>query len=112
MGTATKTYISRCLELAIILEVSANKPGNVNLVVGFEGTRCEHFLASAIASGPSFQEAAYRGIEIASKKRSLSEAGLGNIIKMGVADIKDWQRGGNTLLGTIMLFAPLALLLE
>jgi triphosphoribosyl-dephospho-CoA synthase len=109
MGNCDKaTYISRCLELAIILEVSANKPGNVNLVVGFEGTRCEHFLASAIASGPSFQEAACRGIEIASKKRSLSEAGLGNIIKMGIADIKDWQRGGNTLLGTILLFAPLA----
>ena len=102
------TYISRCLELAIVLEVSANKPGNVNLVIGFEGTRGEHFLASAIASGPSFQEAACHGMEIAEKKRSIAEAGLGSLIKMGIADINDWQRGGNTLLGTIMLFAPLA----
>ena len=109
MGNFEKaTYISRCLELAIVLEVRANKPGNVNLVVGFEGTRGEHFLASAIASGPSFQEAACRGIEIAEKKRAPSEAGLGSLIKMGIADINDWQRGGNTLLGTIMLFAPLA----
>jgi triphosphoribosyl-dephospho-CoA synthase len=101
-------HISRCLQLAIILEVSADKPGNVNLVVDFEGTRCEHFLASSIAAGPSFQEAAYRGTEIAQKKRALASAGLGELIKYGIADIAEWQRGGNTLLGTIMLFAPLA----
>lgn len=91
-----------------MLEVSADKPGNVNLVVDFEGTRCEHFLASSIAAGPSFQEAASRGIEIADKKRGLADAGLGELIKWGIADIDQWQHGGNTLLGTIMLFAPLA----
>lgn len=101
-------YISRCLQLAIILEVSADKPGNVNLVTDFEGTKVEHFLASSIAAGPSFQEAAYRGIEISQNKRELSKAGLGELIKFGIADINEWQRGGNTLLGTIMLFAPLA----
>lgn len=101
-------YISRCLQLAIILEVSADKPGNVNLAIDFEGTRCEHFLASSIAAGPSFQEAAYRGIEIAQKKREPASAGLGELIKYGIADINGWQRGGNTLLGTIMLFAPIA----
>jgi triphosphoribosyl-dephospho-CoA synthase len=101
-------HISRCLQLAIVLEVSADKPGNVNFVVGFEGTRCEHFLASAIAAGPSFQDAAYRGIEIAEQKRLLSQAGLGEFIKWGISDIAAWQRGGNTLLGTIMLFAPLS----
>jgi triphosphoribosyl-dephospho-CoA synthase len=102
-------HIARCLQLAIILEVSADKPGNVNLVIDFEGTRCEHFLASSIATGPSFQEAAYRGIEIAHKKREIAKAGLGELIKYGIADINDWQRGGNTLLGTIMMFAPLAI---
>lgn len=102
-------HIVRCLQLAIILEVSADKPGNVNLVVNFEGTRSEHFFASAIAAGPAFQEAAYRGIEIAEKKRLISQAGLGNLIKFGVSDINNWQKGGNTLLGTIMLFAPLAI---
>jgi triphosphoribosyl-dephospho-CoA synthase len=109
MGNCEKAkYICRCLELAILLEVSADKPGNVNFVVGFEGTKREHFLASAIAAGSSFQEAAYRGIEIAEKNRVPAKAGLGELIKMGIADINDWQRGGNTLLGTIMLFAPLA----
>ncbi len=101
-------HISRCLQLAIVLEVSADKPGNVNFVVGFEGTRCEHFLASSIAAGPSFLDAAYRGLEIAQKKRKIGDAGLGELIKWGIADIDAWQRGGNTLLGTIMLFAPLA----
>jgi triphosphoribosyl-dephospho-CoA synthase len=101
-------HIQRCLQLAIILEVSADKPGNVNLVVDFEGTRVEHFLASSVAAGPSFQDAAYRGTEITQKKRLLSKAGLGELIKWGIKDIDEWQHGGNTLLGTIMLFAPLA----
>ena len=101
-------YISRCLELAILLEVSADKPGNVNFVVGFEGTRCEHFLASAVAAGPSFQEAAYRGISVSEKKLSLSEVGLGELIKAGIKEISVWQKGGNTLLGAIMLFEPIA----
>ena len=101
-------HISQCLQLAILLEVSADKPGNVNFVSGFEGTRCEHFLASSIAAGPSFQDAAYKGISVAEKKLKVSEVGLGELIRWGIADIDVWQRGGNTLLGTIMLFAPLA----
>lgn len=105
---AKAQHIQRCLQLAIILEVSADKPGNVNLVVDFEGTRVEHFLASSVAAGPSFYEAAHRGIEITQKKRKLADAKLGELIKWGIKDIEEWQRGGNTLLGTIMLFAPLA----
>ncbi|MCW4025026.1 MAG: triphosphoribosyl-dephospho-CoA synthase [Candidatus Bathyarchaeota archaeon] len=101
-------HISQCLQLAILLEVSAEKPGNVNLVSGFEGTRVEHFFASSIAAGPSFQEAANRGIAISQKTLEPSRAGLGELIRWGVADIDVWQHGGNTLLGTIMLFEPLA----
>jgi len=102
------TRIAQCLELAILLEVSTNKPGNVNFMVGFEGTRAEHFLASAVAAAPSFEEAANRGIAVANHKMRISEAGIGGIIKDCVADIRAWQRGGNTLLGTVMLFAPIA----
>ncbi len=102
------THISRCLELAILLEVSAEKPGNVNFVVGFEGTKAEHFLASAVAAGPSFQEGAYRGVCVAENKLDIGDVGVGQLIKMAVSDISVWQKGGNTLLGTIMLFAPLA----
>jgi triphosphoribosyl-dephospho-CoA synthase len=101
-------HISKCLEMAVLFEVSANKPGNVNLVVGFEGTRVEHFLASAVAAAPVFEEAARRGIAVADDKRKVDEVGLGQLMKDCVADIDAWQKGGNTLLGTVILFMPIA----
>jgi triphosphoribosyl-dephospho-CoA synthase len=100
--------ISKCLELAILFEVSADKPGNVNLTVGFEGTRYEHFLASAVAAAPFFELAAQRGIAIAEGKTNVRNAGLGRIIKDCVASINAWQHGGNTLLGTVILLSPIA----
>jgi triphosphoribosyl-dephospho-CoA synthase len=101
-------HISKCLELAILLEVSANKPGNVNFSVGFYCTRVEHFLASAVAARPSFQEAANRGIAVSEKRLNVDKAGMGSIMKECVCDISVWQKGGNTLLGTVMLFVPIA----
>ncbi len=101
-------HISKCLQLAILLEVSAEKPGNVNLTSSFEGTICQHFLASAVAAGPSFQEAADRGVSVAENKLGISEVGLGQLIKTCAADVNAWQRGGNTILGTVMLFMPIA----
>ena len=109
MPTCEKAkHISKCLEMAILFEVSANKPGNVNFVVGFEGTRVEHFLASAVAAAPSFEEAARRGINVKDGKLPLSKIGMGQLIKDCVADINAWQTGGNTLLGTVILFIPVA----
>ncbi|MEM2912099.1 MAG: triphosphoribosyl-dephospho-CoA synthase [Candidatus Bathyarchaeia archaeon] len=102
------THIAQCLELAILLEVSADKPGNVNLVVGFEGTNHAHFLASAVAAVPHFMFAAERGISVSKGEIAVADVGLGRIIRDCVADIKAWQGGGNTLLGTIILFAPIA----
>jgi triphosphoribosyl-dephospho-CoA synthase len=101
-------YVSKCLELAILLEVSTQKPGNVNFVVGFEGTRIEHFLASAVAAAPSFEEAARRGMAVAEGKLDLTKVGVGQLIRDCVADIDAWQKGGNTLIGTVMLFIPIA----
>jgi triphosphoribosyl-dephospho-CoA synthase len=101
-------YISKCLQLAIMLEVSVEKPGNVSFGVSFEGTRVEHFLASAVAAGSSFQEAAYRGISVSEKRLDISKVGIGELIKSCASDVVTWQRGGNTILGTIMLFMPMA----
>ena len=101
-------HIYKCLELAILLEVSVEKPGNVNLTSSFEATTCQHFLASAVAAGPSFQEAAYRGMQVAESKLGIGEVGLGELIKTCASDVNAWQRGGNTILGTIMLFMPIA----
>jgi triphosphoribosyl-dephospho-CoA synthase len=101
-------HISNCLELAMLLEVTASKPGNVTPTAGFEGTRIEHFLASAVAAESSFEEAARRGIAVRDKKLSVSDVGMGRIINECIADINAWQKGGNTLLGTVMLFVPIA----
>jgi triphosphoribosyl-dephospho-CoA synthase len=96
------------LELAILLEVSADKPGNVNFVVGFEGTNHLHFLASAVAAAPFFRVAAERGIAVSKGEMGVEEVGVGKIIRDCVAGVSAWQSGGNTLLGTVMLFVPLA----
>ena len=101
-------HISNCLELAMLLEVSASKPGNVTPTASFEGTRIEHFLASAVAAESSFEEAARRGITVSENKLNISEVGIGKIIKKSAVDINTWQKGGNTLLGTVMLFVPVA----
>ena len=101
-------HISKCLQLAIMLEVSAQKPGNVSFTSSFEGTRVEHFLASAVAAGSTFQEAAYRGTSVAEKRLEVGEVGLGELIKTCAVDVNGWQRGGNTILGTVMLFVPIA----
>ena len=101
-------HISQCLELAMLLEVSAAKPGNVTFATGFEGTRVEHFLASAVAVAPWFEEAARRSIAVSDKRLSIRDVGMGKIIKECAMDINLWQKGGNTLLGTVMLLVPIA----
>jgi len=102
-------HVSKCLELAILLEASANKPGNVNRTAGFENTRYEHFLASAVAIASSFECAAERGVLVSQGETHLGDVGLGRIIKDGTADVNAWQRGGNTLLGTAILLSPIAI---
>jgi triphosphoribosyl-dephospho-CoA synthase len=96
------------LELAILFEISADKPGNVNLTVGFEGTKYEHFLASAVAAAPWFEFAAEKGIAFFRGQTRLSDMRLGSIMRKCVIDVNTGQRGGNTLLGTIILLSPIA----
>jgi triphosphoribosyl-dephospho-CoA synthase len=100
--------ISKCIELAVLLEVSAHKPGNVSVVTDFDGTRYEHFLASAVAASSSFERAAERGIAVAEGRIRVSQVGVGEIIKDCVLDIDAWQHGGNTLLGAVILLVPVA----
>jgi triphosphoribosyl-dephospho-CoA synthase len=68
----------------------------------------EHFLASAVAASAWFEEAANRGIAVKDKKLSIRDVGMGQIARECAADINVWQKGGNTLLGTVMLLVPLA----
>jgi triphosphoribosyl-dephospho-CoA synthase len=101
-------HIARCLELAILLEVSAHKPGNVSVVTNFEKTFYDHFLASAVAAASSFETAAQQGIHVSHGKIDAADVGLGRLIKRCITDINAWQHGGNTLLGAVILLSPIA----
>ncbi len=101
-------HISKCLELAVLLEASAHKPGNVNRLIAFKSTSYEHFLASAVAIASSFECAAERGVLVSRGEIHVSDVGLGRIIKNSIMDVNAWQHGGNTLLGTAILLLPIA----
>jgi triphosphoribosyl-dephospho-CoA synthase len=101
-------HISKCLQLAIMLEVSTQKPGNVSFTSPFEKTRVEHFLASAVAAGTNFQQAAYLGTKVAQKRLDIDKVGMGQLIKDCIIEVNAWQNGGNTILGTVMMFIPIA----
>jgi triphosphoribosyl-dephospho-CoA synthase len=107
--TEKADHIARCLELAILFEVSGYpKPGNVHRTADFPETRYEHFLVSAVAIAPSFKKAAKQGIKLSEEKISPSEVGIGEIIKDAVNRMRLSQSGGNTLLGAIILLTPVA----
>jgi triphosphoribosyl-dephospho-CoA synthase len=108
-GTEKADYISRCLELAILYEVSGYpKPGNVHRTANFVGTSFEHYLASAVAVAPSLKMAAEQGIKLSEGKIVASEIGIGYVIKNAVDRMLQSQGGGNTLLGAIILLSPIA----
>lgn len=102
-------YISRGLELAILFEVSGYpKPGNIHRTADFPETTFEHYLASAVAIAPSFRDAAEQGIKFSNGEIEASELGIGSVIKDGVDRMLSSQKGGNTLLGAIIILAPIA----
>jgi len=102
-------YVSGCLQLAVLLEVSAYpKPGNVHRTADFEGTRYEHFLASAVSVRSHFRHAAKLGVSVHHGKVGLKRVGVGKIIKEAVVDVASLQHGGNTVLGSIILLVPVA----
>lgn len=92
------SYIARCAQLAMCLEVSASpKPGNIDRQDDYDDTRYEHFLASAVSIYPVIEEA------------SGKTRGVGRSIKDAVTESVRWQNGGNTHFGAIILLVPLAM---
>lgn len=82
-------------QLAMVLEVAAfPKPGNVDRCHDFPGTRLEHFLASAILSGPVFRDA------------ETGKRGIGSLIHEAV-ERTGGHSGGNTHFGAFILLIPL-----
>ncbi len=103
------SLVQQCATLAVLLEVSGYpKPGNVHRIRDTPKTRYEHFLAGAVAIGPSIRDAALSGYRVSCGEINLKEAGVGQHILRAVIDTSNWQRGGNVNLGTILLFIPLA----
>jgi len=102
-------HVSRCLQLAILLEASAYpKPGNVHRTADFQETDYEHFLASAVALAPHFRFATEQGVRVFNKEITLSQIETGKTIRNAIADVMTWQHGGNTLLGSVILLIPMA----
>ncbi len=102
-------HVSKCLQLAVLLEVSAYpKPGNVHRTADFQGTSYEHFLASTVALMPHFGHVAEQGVQAFKRKIKLSQIGVGETIRNAITDVMDWQHGGNTLLGSVILLTPMA----
>jgi triphosphoribosyl-dephospho-CoA synthase len=103
------SLVQQCATLAVLLEVSGYpKPGNVHRIRDTPKTRYEHFLAGAVAIGPSIRGAALNGCLVASGEIGLNETSVGKHILRAVKDTSNWQYGGNVNLGTIFLFVPLA----
>ena len=101
--------IAAALQLALLLEVSAYpKPGNVHRMRDFEHTRFEHFLASATALGSHFRLAALHGRRLADRRGQSAKLAIGARMKRAVEACSDWQHGGNTSLGVILLLTPIA----
>ena len=101
--------VMNAAQLAASLEVSATpKPGNVHRNADYPSTKFEHFLSGAVALGPAISSAASQGIKVGSDVIKYNEIGIGKYVKQAVQDVKSWHNGGNTHLGSIMLFVPLS----
>jgi triphosphoribosyl-dephospho-CoA synthase len=107
--TNIEEYVSGCSQLALLLESSAYpKPGNVHRTADFEDTKYEHFLASSIAVGQAMREATRQGMLVASGDIEYKQIQIGRIIHDATSSMIQWQNGGNTILGAILLLTPLS----
>ncbi len=100
--------IAYLAQLAAVLEVCTDKPGNVTSSNDFHDTSYEDFLFSSIALGSAVRNAAEKGFSAGVGDIPVSEIGVGELIKKGIYDIGGSHLGGNTHLGMLMLFIPLA----
>lgn len=89
----TPDFVATAAQLACLLEVSAEKPGNVTPTHAFADMRYEDFLRSTAAIGPAMAQAGSRGV--------------GATIRAAITATRQWTQT-NTNLGIVLLFAPLA----
>lgn len=93
MALVTMDTVAVSAQLACLLEVSAEKPGNVTPTHSFDDMYFEDFLRSAVAIGPEMARAGEREV--------------GETILASIVATRRWTQT-NTNLGIVLLFAPLA----
>lgn len=86
-------HVAGAAQLACVLEVSAEKPGNITPTHGFSDTAYEDMLSSAIAIGPEMARAGERGV--------------GETV-LAAVEASRRAAPANTNLGIALLLAPLA----
>jgi triphosphoribosyl-dephospho-CoA synthase len=93
MTQTAQLTIGQCATLACLLEVTAAKPGNVHRGADFADMGLTDFIASAVALGPVFEQAAAQSV--------------GQTV---LSAVRATQRvtTANTNLGIVLLLAPLA----
>jgi triphosphoribosyl-dephospho-CoA synthase len=89
----TPEAVAGAAQLACVLEVSAEKPGNITPSHDFHDTTYEDMVRSAIAVGPELARAGERGV--------------GDTV-LGVVQASRLAARANTNLGIALLLAPLA----
>jgi len=99
--------LSSCGQLALLIEASAPKPGNVNRIQSFSDTQYRHFLCSAAQAGRGFFRAAQVGISIAKGDLRYDEANLGELILYSEKETLEGFVGRNTIFGSVLLLIPL-----
>ncbi len=101
MNASDVAYLA---QLSAVLEASCEKPGNVTPRHSFQDTSYGDFLLGSVALGTSIRAAAEAGCSSC----SLKDVGLGELILSGARGVRGAHSGGNTHLGTLMLFVPVA----
>ncbi|TFG27820.1 MAG: hypothetical protein EU532_06650 [Promethearchaeota archaeon] len=102
--------LARCIALSSLLEISGwPKPGNVHRTKDFETTRFEHFLAGIVAIQPKFRDFCQQIYDKTNNTiLNYDFVNLGVFFKEAVNEMIRWQRGGNVVLGHILILAPLS----
>ena len=100
--------IANLARLAAVLEVSSQKPGNVGPEHDFPDTGYEDFIAGSIAIGEGIENSTDNGFRAGKGEIDVNEIGIGNSILKCISDVKESHGGGNTHLGMVMLFVPIA----
>lgn len=102
--------LTRCINLASLLEISGYpKPGNIHRTQNFKETRYEHFLAGIAAIQPIFRELCERAHNnLSNEDNNYSFVKLGQFFKKAAEVMMKYQKGGNVLLGHVLIIGPLA----